>query len=103
VTQPQRQEDFGACPRHPKARVNLDTGPDARHLDRMPAQHGQTYDPQEEPASYVTLALSTCPEAGPCNIRGNPSLSHLTIRHSLRYAGAFDDILPPRPHAVGSC
>ncbi|GJE53220.1 hypothetical protein GOFOIKOB_6296 [Methylobacterium tardum] len=29
---------------------DLDTLPAARHLERMPGQHGQTYDPQEEPA-----------------------------------------------------
>ena len=28
----------------------LDSRATARHLERMPAQHDQTYDPQEEPA-----------------------------------------------------
>jgi hypothetical protein len=36
-------------------RVRLDTGSGARHLEPMPAQHGQTYDPQEEPAPSVRL------------------------------------------------
>ncbi|MCJ2065691.1 hypothetical protein MKK63_23700 [Methylobacterium sp. J-088] len=31
------------------SKVRLDTHPAARHLERMPAQHGQTYDPKEEP------------------------------------------------------
>jgi hypothetical protein len=42
-------------------KVHLDTCSGARHLERTPAQHGQTCDPQEEPAqqaSYLLLLIS---------------------------------------------
>jgi len=35
--------------------VRRDTSPCAHHLERMPAQHGQTYDPQEEPLARIPV------------------------------------------------
>ena len=74
----------------------LDTRPTARRLEPMPAQHGQTYDPQEKRSLRADrLLLPSRVEADHCNIRGNPPLSRVALERSLTYAGAI--MTPSRP------